>query len=399
VKRTHDNLVDCLRFFAALLVVLGHARALLLVDRTDSSHSMLSDTFYVVTGLGRQAVYVFFALSGYWVGGWIVRGRREGSFTWSEHLIRRLTRLWAVLVPTLLVVLVVDALGRHFAGDSIYYLGTAIFHGVAPSTSAHELSIGVAVGNVFFLQGHWVHTFGTDGPLWSLGYEFWYYLLFPLLLALWDARALRSRLTSIAAIAGCAVLAGAGAIELFPAWLVGVGAFWLAERQPSNGLVRRVYRLPLWVAGFATFVTCVACQEANAPAPLAALVDAVATSGFLVLASRPRRITGVGARLAATVGAGGRFSYTLYAVHLPLLILMAALLSRQGQQRLGLATLGKFGVLVVAALLVAYVMSLATERHTWRLRDLARRFVGFARNRGADLPSDAAPVQVGFELK
>jgi peptidoglycan/LPS O-acetylase OafA/YrhL len=36
------------------------------------------------------------------------------------------------------------------------------------------------VGNLAFLQTIAVPIFGTNGPMWSLANEFWYYLIFPL---------------------------------------------------------------------------------------------------------------------------------------------------------------------------------------------------------------------------
>src|SRR5262249_48022606 len=39
----------------------------------------------------------------------------------------------------------------------------------------------VALGNAAFLETIAVPTFGSDAPLWSLAYEFWYYVTFPVL--------------------------------------------------------------------------------------------------------------------------------------------------------------------------------------------------------------------------
>src|SRR6185369_2558000 len=40
----------------------------------------------------------------------------------------------------------------------------------------------VALANAVFLQTIAAPTFGSDAPLWSLAYEFWYYVMFPLLM-------------------------------------------------------------------------------------------------------------------------------------------------------------------------------------------------------------------------
>src|SRR4029453_13195613 len=50
-----------------------------------------------------------------------------------------------------------------------------------PATPDSTLTVATALGNAAFLQHAWVPALGTDTPLWSLAYEFWYYALFPCL--------------------------------------------------------------------------------------------------------------------------------------------------------------------------------------------------------------------------
>src|SRR5207237_4651180 len=132
--------------------------------------------------------------------------------------VRRLSRLWTVLIPALLVVLLLDTVGRTFFASSAYYSGSPLFHGVAPTSDATHLSPVEWFGNAAFLQGYWVHPFGTDGPLWTLAYEFWYYLLFPLLLILVSSRRLHAIVVALVALALCGLAACPTALTLFPAW-------------------------------------------------------------------------------------------------------------------------------------------------------------------------------------
>jgi peptidoglycan/LPS O-acetylase OafA/YrhL len=363
-------MIDCLRAAAALLVVIGHIRALVFVDYAASRHSAVDKAFYAVTGLGRQAVYLFFALSGFWVGGWVVRRLQAGDFSWRSHLVRRLSRLWTVLVPVLVLVLVVDLCGRWLFGDTPFYAGTYTFNGVAPRSDATHLSAQTFLGNVLFLQGSWVHTFGTDGPLWSLAYEFWYYLLFPLLATLILARSVGKAAGFAAAIALCGLAAGATALTLFPAWLLGVAAYAVARSQRDR-LERLGARLRRWlqVAGFAAaVVACVVMHESGAPDWLSATAVSLVAACFLVVASvegesrRARPLLGLGSRIA-------QFSYTLYAVHLPLLLFACAAIDRSGRQRaLGADSVGFALLLLVGVTTCAWLISLSSERHTARVR-------------------------------
>jgi hypothetical protein len=62
--------LDCLRGLAALLVVVEHLRAFLFVPFPQVvSPGVITKAFYLVTGLGHQAVMIFFVLSGFLVGG------------------------------------------------------------------------------------------------------------------------------------------------------------------------------------------------------------------------------------------------------------------------------------------------------------------------------------------
>jgi peptidoglycan/LPS O-acetylase OafA/YrhL len=123
---------------------------------------------------------IFFVLSGFLVGGSVLRGRMDGTWSWSLYATNRLTRLWVVLIPALLLGAIWDHCGIHLFGTSGIYGGVARAN-VGIFAVLPRLSGSVMVGNALFLQGILTPTFGSNGPLWSLSYEFWYYVLFPLM--------------------------------------------------------------------------------------------------------------------------------------------------------------------------------------------------------------------------
>jgi len=99
------RLLDVVRGVAALLVVLGHSRD---ISARVSGLNHTGDSFFemvllVPSSFAVEAVAVFFVLSGYLVGGQVIRQNREGRFCWGEFLIKRLSRLWAGLIPGLFI--------------------------------------------------------------------------------------------------------------------------------------------------------------------------------------------------------------------------------------------------------------------------------------------------------
>ena len=151
--KERDVWLDLIRGLSAILVMLGHLRGFIFVDFGQlQSPSIFSKLLYFSTGLGHQAVMVFFVLSGYFVGGSVLGGLKAERFRWSGYAVARLSRLWVVLVPALLVTLVFDQLGSHlnpsaYAGE----FGDRFMSGPGPDASADNGFI-VGLGNLLFLQ-------------------------------------------------------------------------------------------------------------------------------------------------------------------------------------------------------------------------------------------------------
>src|SRR5688572_27624552 len=120
----HDsNLIwfDLLRGIAAIIVVIGHLRALIFEEFSEIKGNMLSSFFYFITGFGHQAVIVFFVLSGFFIIRSIHESVDRGKWKVKEYAINRMTRLWIVLLPALLLTLLWDRLGlAYFQNDYTY---------------------------------------------------------------------------------------------------------------------------------------------------------------------------------------------------------------------------------------------------------------------------------------
>jgi peptidoglycan/LPS O-acetylase OafA/YrhL len=354
--------LDALRAVAAFGVFASHWRDCLFKDYSQlTTHNPLMAAAYLMSGLGHQWVIVFFVLSGYLVGGSVLRQVAQGRWSWGDYMLNRLTRLYIVLIPALLLGGLIDLIGLHlFATSDVYtaHHGMRLM-GAAPGG---HVSWKILLGNYLFLQDILVPVFGTNGPLWSLSYEFWYYIAFPLLfMTLWEQSRLLNRALSLIAL--CAVFGFVGRkIALMGLiWIMGVGIHLL----PVIRICNKVQRLAALV--FAVTTTCgclVWCKGVQSPLSDYSLGITIALLLYFLV--HFTTVSSLGWS-RGVIQHWAKSSYTLYLVHLPLLILVTAWI---GQPRwepnavtLSYAAIVFFGVLAYAQL--AYLMF---EKHTDDLR-------------------------------
>jgi peptidoglycan/LPS O-acetylase OafA/YrhL len=214
------------RWVAAWLVVAEHARSLVFLDYGElHSPGLLAKGFYFLTGFGHEAVIVFFVISGYLVGGKVWSLYREGRFGWKRYLADRASRLYAVLLVALMLGAALDWSGYLFFNQyGLYnhgYEGSIAVLGTAP---IERMGWRDFLVNAFFLQTIAGPTFGSNGPLWSLAYEWWYYILFPAMVALVFRRSLVSFIAGGVLSLTLLFLLPADIIWLFGIWLLGVMA-------------------------------------------------------------------------------------------------------------------------------------------------------------------------------
>lgn len=318
-------LLDLLRGMAALLVCVGHWRNIFFVDFGQvQAHRGLLALLYAATSGGHQAVMLFFVLSGYLVGGSVTRAMRTGTWDWRRYATHRMVRLWVVLVPGLLLCALWDGVGLRSGLAPLLYHGASGNHVVLDVSSARGGA--VLLGNLMFVQEILVRTFGSDGPLWSLAYEFWYYVLFPLgLIATVPGTGVARRVLCVLGFAATAWFVGGTMLVYFPVWLAGA-LLALAPRLNAGAMVRTLAAL-----GYVPFLL--------AMAKWSVLFDS-GNRGMGLVADYAVMGGSVGllwVMLSATEPAGNRrwerwsrgaarFSFTLYVSHVPLLVLLMAVL-------------------------------------------------------------------------
>ncbi|WP_434685905.1 acyltransferase family protein [Pseudanabaena minima] len=197
-KAKFEPALEGLRGLAAIWVFYSHA--------ISSSYGL--DQGYkplAIFGGGLDAVLIFFIMSGYVIG--ITNTDSFSGAKANLYLLRRAVRL----LP-------------------MYLLAIAFSYLVSPIDSWQTV-----LGNIFFLQNLVVPIISGNGPLWSLNYEFFYYLAF---LAIW-----RFRPKIMPIMIGVVIIVFVGTVfRGFPSilvsyltgWFFWLFGLWLAWRVPSQ---------------------------------------------------------------------------------------------------------------------------------------------------------------------
>lgn len=366
------------RWLAAFLVVASHTRHLVLVDLNDvTNKTLFCKVLYFATGLGHESVVIFFVVSGFLVGGVTLDRWREEGPKVTSFVLSRVSRIYTVLVPALIVGLGLDFVGLHYLNASELYTNSAKYHTDSLNdVISAGINLPVFAGNLFMLQGILTGTLGSNNPLWSLSYEWWYYCLFALIGIAIPGNGQKRILCGLAVLAISVFLPGK--ILLWGLiWCLGVAAHaW----HKSNA-----WR-PNAVAGLLLFVLAMIVSR------LSHNVDNVANHEPMYQEFLRDFILGI-AYTVGLVGAGGMkiniplsrtherlaaFSYTTYLCHFPMMLFLVAFAYQVPglQFRLQPGLGGLFYYVLLIAVVCAYclVFSLLTERHTGYVRQKLQEY-------------------------
>ena len=352
--------MDAMRFFAALAVVLGHARALMWVPpRHGEPMALWSWTFTQLASVGHQAVVVFFVLSGFWISQSTAR-QLNGDRFWPEFLTDRLSRLLVVVIPGLAFGVVLDLLGAGVFRGVAYWGGLGLLSlsdGVYDRLAPHVL-----VGNLLFLQSFAVRTAGTNGALWSVGFEFWYYLWFAALAVSVRRRAPSPMLLALALGVIWPVL-----LLSFPVWLLGSLVHHTDRRWGQRAtLSRNKARVLLALGVMAMAAVLLLHRQAHAKYYIFDVPFGLAFA--LVLWALLREALPFPRWLAPFARYGAGASFSLYVTHYPLLVLAVSVAGYETRRSPDFASWGVIVGMCLLSVVAGWLFARVTEAHTGRLR-------------------------------
>lgn len=304
------EVLDSWRGVCAVMVVVYHF--FFIVDAPFLQHEFILNSYLFVD--------FFFVLSGFVVCHAYrdrIRDRRE----FTGFLIRRIGRLWplhlAVLFAMMLGVMAINLVGHHPERLLI-------------DSGSSNYSLRALVLNALLLNSMGLYGSAWNGPAWSIGAEFYTYILFALVVI----AARRHLLLVSSALAVAAVLvilifapaymnstADFGLVRCVAGFFTGVGAYHLHRAL-------RGYRLPfatlveLGAMALAAWFIVAAGRGPDKVHALSVLAPLAFAVPILVFA----REGGLASRLmqAAPLQALGRWSFSIYLVHMPVLVLVVS---------------------------------------------------------------------------
>ncbi|WP_347989906.1 acyltransferase family protein [Methylomonas sp. AM2-LC] len=377
MNKGFSSVLNISRWVAALLVVVHHVRHLVLADLNDVANAgLLTKAFYFWTGLGHEAVVVFFVVSGLLVGALTLEkwrlGKANGVF---DYLAHRFSRIYIVFIPALAVGYGLDYMGLLAFDNAQLYSNSYQYHTISLDTIIKDnLSIEVLLGNLFMLQKVCVSVLGSNGPLWSLAFEWWYYILWILCIAIIFMRGIRQWLSAALLIVLLAALPWEILLWM-NIWLLGVATYYYGRSnwpKPSPWLSFGLFVVALVVSRQSTHYF----NQVNTvfinPHFIRDFGLGLVFSVFLASCSQlsqPFRGDALHTKLAG-------FSYSLYLVHFPAMVFLVAashqLLNSGFLLQPSFKAYSYFMLCVVVLCVYGYLFSLVTEKHTFKLVKLLK---------------------------
>lgn len=368
-KINRITFLDGLRGLAALYVMLGHARWLLWEGFSDGfalhpeRYSLLgklaayaSLTLYY----GHQAVVFFFVLSGFVIHIRYAKSLRSGQskgFDLRSYLWRRFKRIYPIFLFAFLATFVVDQIGNlnHY---NIYSQSTP--YSLINLNVLQNFSPPIAAGNLLLIPD--VGAWGSNGPLWSLRFEWWFYLIYPLF---WFMTRRSIKLSSFFVlilfilsfvrswwpIPTFSIIFGA-----FPAWWMGA---LLAEVY--TGRLRIPFARIAVLAGLFVILPFMVAPLVQISEPIQDFLWALGFTGLLS-ACFAWQNRGGSLGLVERLGFLGDISYSLYVLHFPVLVFLSGWLMAQSSDKTLPHTFEWIGIGAILCIVIANAVHLLIER-------------------------------------
>jgi peptidoglycan/LPS O-acetylase OafA/YrhL len=364
-----SDFLNASRWTAAFFVVLYHVYNLSIAKHPpDVPLALLFRTLHFFGGFGHIAVIVFFVISGFLIGGRTILNLHDRGFNLTDYFVHRFSRIYTVFIPALAIGYLIDWCGvQFFDASGVYNYPDQFYTNAFGNDISTHLSLNTFVGNLLQLQSITVSVLGSNGPLWSLANEWWYYVLFACGIIMYRASRISSR-----------VLAGAVILAMIFA-LPPTVSFWFAIWALGAGIavLDRYWKGWPFLYGVTIAVVClvavrfITARNASTGIVTDFTLDLIVGLGFsaaLLCAKNSRQL----GKFRTFHRDFASFSYTVYLVHFPALVFVAAMM--KDVFHIGFLRQPSVGTLAYAMALLlilygyAWIFAAVTEAHTDAIR-------------------------------
>lgn len=332
--------IEAMRLLLLVQVILGHAVAL--CGPNFSQALATSQSQYAVArvlfGFGREAAALFIFISGALTAGLLFRPSVTATSP-AIFLYQRLRRMMPTAIIAVLVTALLDYIGGTLLAYDIYTNNLMGYNAKAFFT------LNNFVGNILALQPTLSGTFGSNGPLWTVGYLIQFYVVALLLNAYFNNP--KTRLAALMVAVLTLAVINQEAAAFFALW-TSAGLIPAARQKWASKLAPSFFTKPLTLS-----LVAVALFSFGRTQNQFFSILLVGACGFLLFIAlnpphRQERQASYNA-VEKIILSGGNLSYATYAIHTPILFLvvggMQVYIGQASKQQLG------FGSFVTAATL------------------------------------------------
>jgi peptidoglycan/LPS O-acetylase OafA/YrhL len=339
VSESKSALLYAIRWIAALIVLLGHTQ---MYARQKTGNGAFGWEY--VGDHAHAGVVLFFVLSGFVIA-WSVD--KSENLTWEKYYIDRFSRIYSVLPIAILFTVIIDSVGGR--------LSSAYGNPQLIPQDHYWVRLLVNLFSVQGFQGYRVQ-FGSNPALWSIGYEFFYYIVFGLIF-FWR-QIFHSRIIPAGVVVlGLFFMAGIKITLYYLIWLLGFFAYRVQKKVfLEPGYFWFFLFLALLINHFVVY-------------------EALGNIEYLRDVSLGLAVAALCVPVTPSVGAArvhkflADFSFSLYAFHMPILFFAYFVIIDN------IDSINTLTILAVSICAVfAYFLSIITERKRFALRGWLMKF-------------------------
>lgn len=373
-------LLDITRAFAAIMVFIEHLRAPLyhgFSNLADTDKNVFVQIWFFVAGFGFEAVVIFFVMSGFLIGGNGFIKISEGRFSLTGYTVDRIARLFVVLIPALILTFIIDRIGITYFSNTGFWNGSNSNFSEKFGSFVENSGISNLVCNGVMLQSFRCPVYGSNVPLWSLSYEFWFYVIFFCFAFMKIGKTGTAKLISVGSIVLISVILGDVFIKYLFIWIIGVFAYIYRGRKFRWPFVSAMVYIFMAVISRLSGVG----DTSGSLMGTFILFGESISFGWVIISFKDIRwhpaiwLSGLGSRLAS-------FSYTLYLIHFPVMLIVVAIISKiiriditMGIPPNSILGISMYVGVIFLVMFIAKLFSSLTEAHTRYVREALLRLL------------------------